>query len=126
MRKILIIPAFLLLTAVPVQKAAAQSRLSESASRLLDECRTRFSQGDYNKQTGIDKVVYDTGKEHVNTLEDFRYNKPLESLSVNLPLGSTVNAVAYKNYERIGDADVFVAIDSENPDRSYTDYYWPY
>ena len=88
--------------------------------------RFKFSHGDYNKQTGIDKVVYDTGKEHVNTLEDFRYNKPLESLSVNLPLGSTVNAVAYKNYERIGDADVFVAIDSENPDRSYTDYYWPY
>jgi TolA-binding protein len=48
MRKILIIPAFLLLTAVPVQKTAAQSRLSESASRLLDECRTLFSQGDYN------------------------------------------------------------------------------
>lgn len=88
--------------------------------------RFKFSQGDYNKQTGIDKVVYDTGKEHVNTLEDFRYNKPLESLSVNLPLGSTVNAVAFNNYEKIGDADVFVEIDSENPDRSYTDYYWPY
>ena len=88
--------------------------------------RFHFSKGDYNKQTGIDKVVYDTGIEHENTLEDFRYNKPLESLSVNLPLGSTVTAKAYKNYEFIADADVFVEIDSENPDRSYTDYYWPY
>ena len=88
--------------------------------------RFKFSKGDYNKQTGIDKVVYDTGKEHVNTLEDFRYNKPLESLSVNLPLGSTVSANAYKNYEKIGDADVFIEIDSEHTDRCYTDWFWPY
>lgn len=88
--------------------------------------RFTFRSGDYNKQTGIDKVVYDTGREHVNTLEDFRYNKPLEFLSVNLPLGSTIKAIAYDNYEKIGDADVFVRIDEENPDRSYTTYVWDY
>lgn len=88
--------------------------------------RFTFKSGDYNKQTGIDKVVYDTGKEHENTLEDFRYNKPLEFLSVNLPLGSTIKAIAYDNYEKIGEADVFVKIDEENPDRSYTTYEWDY
>ena len=88
--------------------------------------RFTFSSGDLNKQTGIDNVVYDTGKEHENTLEDFRYNKPLEYLSVNLPLGSTVTAKAYKNYEYIGQADVLVTIDEEHPDRCYKDYVWPY
>ncbi len=88
--------------------------------------RFTFSSGDLNKQTGIDNVVYDTGKEHENTLEDFRYNKPLEYLSVNLPLGSTVTAKAYKNYEYIGQADVLVTIDEEHPDRCYKNYVWPY
>lgn len=88
--------------------------------------RFQFEKGDYNKQTGIDKVVYDTGKEHVNTLDDFQYNKPLEFLSVNLPLGSTIRVKAYKNYELIDEADVFVSIDEENPDLCYKDYFWPY
>ncbi len=88
--------------------------------------RFSFKSGDYNKQTGIDKVVYDTGKEHTNTIEDFQYNKPLEYLSVNLPLGSTIKAIAYNNYEKIGEADIFVKIDEENPDRCYTDYKWNY
>lgn len=83
-----------------------------------------FQGSQYNKQTGIDRVIYDTGIEHENTLEDFRYTKPLESLSVNLPLGSTITANAYKNYEYIKSAEVFVAIDEEHPDRCYTDYYW--
>lgn len=88
--------------------------------------RFHFSKGDYNKQTGIPNVIYDTGKEHENTLEDFRYNKPLESLSVNLPLGATVHADAYINYTKVGDDEVFIEIDSDHPDRCYTDYYWPY
>lgn len=88
--------------------------------------RFSFKSGDYNKQTGIDRVVYDTGKEHKNTIDDFQYNKPLEYLSVNLPLGSTIKAIAYINYEKVGEADVFVKIDEEHPDRSYTDYKWNY
>ena len=107
---------------VPARNAV----LRTDVNKCFMAYRFKFSKGDYNKQTGIDKVVYDTGKEHVNTLEDFRYNKPLESLSVNLPLGSTVSANAYKNYEKIGDADVFIEIDSEHTDRCYTDWFWPY
>ncbi len=100
--------------------------LRTDTNRCFMAYRFYFEKGNYNKQTGIDNVVYDTGKEHVNTLEDFRYNKPLESLSVNLPLGSTIRAKAYINYELVGEADVFVKIDEENPDRCYTNYYWPY
>lgn len=88
--------------------------------------RFSFKSGDYNKQTGIDKVVYDTGIDHENTLEDFRYTKPLEYLSVNLPLGTTITAKAYDNYEYIGQADIFISIDEENPDECYKDYYWNY
>ena len=88
--------------------------------------RFTFQSGDHNKQTGIDNVVYDTGVEHENTLEDFGYYKPLEFLSVNLPLGSTVTAKAYKNYEYFAQADIFVDIDAENPDLCYKTYEWPY
>ena len=88
--------------------------------------RFYFKNGNYGKQTGIDKVVYDTGKysDHVNTVDDFIYNKPLESLSVNLPLGSTVTANAYIKYVYQTSAQVYVEIDSEHQDRCYTDYYW--
>lgn len=85
-----------------------------------------FQGSQYNKQTGIDNVIYDTGVDHENTLEDFQYNKPLESLSVNLPLGTTVTAKAYNNYEYIGSANVFITIDEENPDLCYKDYYWDF
>ena len=54
--------------------------------------------------------------------ENFRYNKPPESLSVNLPLGSTVEAIAYEDYSEIGRANVFVEIDAENPGECYKDY----
>lgn len=85
-----------------------------------------FKGDQYNKQTGIDNVVYDTGKEHENTLEDFQYNKPLESLSVNLPLGATITAKAYYNYEYVGEADIFITIDEDNPEECYKDYYWDF
>ena len=88
--------------------------------------RFTFRSGDLNKQTGIDNVVYDTGVEHENTLEDFGYYKPLEYLSVNLPLGSTVEAIAYDNYVEFARANVFVEIDEENPEECYKDYVWPY
>jgi len=48
MRKILMIPACLLLAAGLGTDAAAQGRLTQTGSRLLDECRTLFAQGDYS------------------------------------------------------------------------------
>ena len=48
MRKILIVPACLLLAAGLGTDVAAQGRLTDTGSRLLDECRTLFSQGDYS------------------------------------------------------------------------------
>lgn len=85
-----------------------------------------FKGSQYNKQTGIDNVIYDDGVEHVNTLTDFQYHKPLESLSVNLPLGATITAKAYKNYKYVGQADILITIDEEYPDRCYKDYYWEF
>ncbi len=72
--------------------------------------RFHFTKGDYNKQTGIEQVV----------------NPPLESLSVNLPLGSTIWADAYIAQQWKDTAPVFIARDEQHPDRSYTDYYWNY
>lgn len=78
--------------------------------------RYHFEQGDYNKQTGIKNVV----------------NTPLESLSVNLPLGSTVTSDAYRAMTWIDSADVF--IENNNGEGMYdtvyltcvNDYYWQY
>lgn len=69
--------------------------------------RYHFTKGDYNKQTGIENVV----------------DTPLESLSVNLPLGSTVQSDAYKALEKIETANVFIQR-GEDLALSYTDYYW--
>ena len=69
--------------------------------------RYHFTKGDYNKQTGIEQVV----------------NTPLESLSVNLPLGSTITSDAYKNLQWIDTAHVFIER-GEDLSLSYTDYYW--
>ena len=72
--------------------------------------RFHFTKGDYNKQTGIEQVV----------------EPPLESLSVNLPLGSTIWADAYIASQWKDTAPVFIARDEQHLDRSYTDYYWNY
>lgn len=69
--------------------------------------RYHFSKGDYNKQTGIQGVV----------------DTPLESLSVNLPLGSTVRSDAYKSFKLIDTKNVFIER-NEDLTISYTDYYW--
>lgn len=72
--------------------------------------RFHFAKGDYNKQTGINRVL----------------SKPLESLSVNLPLGSTVTVNAYQNISnKISSADVFIATD-EDKTLSYTDFTWDF
>lgn len=64
---------------------------------------------DYNKQTGIANVI----------------ETPLESWSVNLPLGAVVKADAYVGYTYQGSADIFVET-AEDKTICYTDYNWPY
>lgn len=71
--------------------------------------RYHFTKGDYNKQTGIKQVV----------------DPPLESLSVNLPLGSTIQSDAYKAFNQIDTKNVFIER-GEDLTLSYTDYYWAY
>lgn len=68
-----------------------------------------FRKGDYNKQTGIANVV----------------NAPLESLSVNLPLGSTITSDAYRAFNQVDTARVFIET-GEDKTLSYTDYYWEF
>ena len=67
------------------------------------------SNGNYDKQTGIVGVV----------------NTPLESLSVNLPLGSTVVADGYKAMNCVTSASILIET-AEDKSICYTDYYWNY
>ena len=96
---------------------AVDTHLETDVNNFFMAYKFHFNGEDYNRQTGIDKVIYNTGG-------NGKYDKPLESLSVNLPLGSTITAKAYKNYEYIGQEDIFITIDEENPEESYKDYNW--
>lgn len=71
--------------------------------------RYYFAKGDYNKQTGIEHVV----------------STPLEALSVNLPLGSTIDSDAYIHYILKDSAKVFIET-AEDKTISYKDYIWQY
>ena len=71
---------------------ASDTHLETDVNNFFMAYRFHFEGQDYNKKTGIDKVV----------------NTPLESLSVNLPLGSTVTCKAFNGDEQIDTADVFV------------------
>ncbi|MED9968447.1 MAG: collagen-binding domain-containing protein [Ruminococcus sp.] len=71
---------------------AKDTHLETDVNNFFMAYRFHFENGDYNKKTGIDKVI----------------NKPLESLSVNLPLGSTIACKAYKGEELVDSADVFI------------------
>ena len=97
---------------------AEDAHLETDVNNFFMAYRFYFTGENYNHQTGIDKVIYNTGA------ETGKYNKPLESLSVNLPLGTTVTAKAYQNYEYIDQADILITKDEENPDLCYKDYYW--
>lgn len=67
--------------------------------------RFHFAKGDYNRQTGIENVV----------------NTPLESLSVNLPVGTTVKCDAYKAYEKIATENIFIT--GNNGEGKYAEAY---
>jgi hypothetical protein len=71
---------------------ASDTHLETDVNNFFMAYRFHFDGQDYNKKTGIDKVV----------------NTPLESLSVNLPLGSTITCKAFNGDEQIDTADVLV------------------
>lgn len=62
-----------------------------------------FAKGDYGKQTGIKQVL----------------STPLEYLSVNLPLGATVNVDAYVKNKIVESQSIFI-------DSTLSDYTWNY
>ena len=75
---------------------AKDTHLETDVNSFFMAYRFHFEGQNYNKKTGIKQVV----------------NTPLESLSVNLPLGSTVNCRAFNGDEEIDKADVFVTNNS--------------
>ncbi|HOV69647.1 MAG TPA: hypothetical protein PLZ84_04935 [Clostridia bacterium] len=86
---------------------SSDNYLRVDTNRYFMAVRFYFKNGNYNKQTGIDNVL----------------STPLESLSVNLPLGSTITADAYINYVKVDSAAVFVET-TEDKTNCVTDYYW--
>ena len=71
---------------------ANDTHLETDVNTFFAAYRFHFEGQDYNKKTGIEKVV----------------NTPLESLSVNLPVGSTITCDAYVNGEKVMSSDVFI------------------
>ena len=93
---------------------ASDTHLETDVNNFFVAYRFHFTGSDYNKKTGIDKVV----------------NNPLESLSVNLPVGSTITCNAFIDDEKVNSADVFITTNSgegEYDDEfltSVNDYTW--
>ena len=75
---------------------AKDTHLETDVNNFFMAYRFHFQGEDYDKKTGITNVI----------------NTPLESLSVNLPLGSTVACDAYIGEEKVDSADVFIAHNS--------------
>ncbi len=82
MRKILVIPAILLLFGG--MDALAQGRLTDKDSRLLDECRTLFTQGDYAAAGTLLDLWYETSVPgSVNRLEEADYMRTVIKAETN-------------------------------------------
>ncbi len=75
---------------------AKDTHLETDVNNFFIAYRFHFTGSDYKKKTGIDNVV----------------NNPLESLSVNLPAGSTITCNAFINDEKVDSADVFITRNS--------------
>jgi hypothetical protein len=81
--------------------------LRVNTNKYFMAVRFSFAKGNYNKQTGINQVL----------------STPLESLSVNLPLGSTITADAYIALGKVNTTNLFVETAADKT-ISYTDYIW--
>ena len=75
---------------------ASDSHLETDVNNFFVAYRFHFTGSDYDKKTGIDKVV----------------NDPLESLSVNLPAGSTITCNAFIGEDKVDSDDVFITTNS--------------
>ena len=75
---------------------AKDTHLETDVNNFFMAYRFHFKSQDYNKKTGIANVV----------------NTPLESLSVNLPLGSTIACDAYIGDNKVDSANVFITNNS--------------
>ncbi len=93
---------------------AEDAHLETDVNSFFVAYRFHFKGEDYGKTTGIDQVI----------------NTPVESLSVNLPLGSTISCNAFINGAKVGSADVLIATNSGEGDyddeflTSVNDYTW--
>ncbi len=93
---------------------ASDFHLETDVNNFFVAYRFHFAKGDYNKQTGIKNVV----------------ETPLESLSVNLPVGTTVKCDAYKAYKEIDTDNIFITRNNNEGEyanvylASVNDYTW--
>ena len=71
---------------------AEDAHLETDVNSFFAAYRFHFTGEDYDKKTGIRNVI----------------NTPLESLSVNLPIGSTIACDAYIGAEHVDSANVFI------------------
>lgn len=94
---------------------AEDFHLETDVNNFFMAYRFHFEKGDYNKQTGIKNIV-----------------NPTESLSVNLPLGTTVTADAYLKNKFVVSKDILVENNSGTGAyasvylTSVNDYTWEY
>ena len=75
---------------------AKDTHLETDVNNFFMAYRFHFASEDYNKKTGIPNVI----------------NTPIESLSVNLPLGSTIACNAYIGDEKVDSDNVFITHNS--------------
>ena len=95
---------------------ATDTHLETDVNNFFVAYRFHFTSEDYNRKTGIDGVV----------------NTPVESLSVNLPAGTTVTCNAYFGEQYLGNDYVFIT--TNNGEGVYddvfltsvNDYTWAY
>ena len=101
---------------ITVNCDAEDAHLETDVNSFFMAYRFHFTNDEYDHKTGIEKVV----------------NTPLESLSVNLPLGSTITCNAYYGSDVLGNDNVFITNNSGEGTyddeylTSVNDYTWAY
>lgn len=95
---------------------ASDAHLETDVRNFFVAYRFHFTSSEYQKKTGIENVI----------------NNPVESLSVNLPVGSTITCNAYKGDTLLGSENIFITgnngegIYESEYLTSVNDYTWTY